>query len=307
MNKERFFNEIIEKVSDYYGEEATVSAHDVMKNNGLKKHGLCVTMGNSNCGPTIYLDEAYEEYNNGKSIEVLTDEIIKTFEEHTVKNKVDLGFFREFDRVRPNVCFKLISSKRNEELLEGVPYRMTADLAVVYFVSLRFMDIDGSILIRKEHMDLWEVSEEDLFEAALDNTPREFPVSLMPMGELLGNMMSDDEEVDMINDTGLYVVTNEKKINGAAVILYPGFLKEAGEFFGGGFYVLPSSVHELILIKESQSLAVSAMADIVKSVNRSCVSEEDFLSDSVYYYNPGDLGCENSVKKVEYASEAMLL
>ena len=98
MNKTDFFNMIYTRVSDYYGEDASVSMHDVMKNNGTKKNGLCVTLGNSNCGPTIYLDEMYEDFMDGKSVDFLVGEIIKAFDEHTVRSKVDLDFFKDFDK-----------------------------------------------------------------------------------------------------------------------------------------------------------------------------------------------------------------
>ncbi len=307
MRKETFFEKIKEKVSEYYEGRAVVSVHDVMKNNGSQKHGICVTRSESNCGPTIYMDDMYDSFKEGRSVNEIVEDIISIFEEHAVNEQVDLSFFRVFDQVRPNICFKLISGERNAELLKDIPNRRMSDLAIVYYVSLEFLGVDGSILIRNEHIDMWKTTEEDLYEAAIDNTPEKMGSSFMPMAAILESMMPDGFEDEGVRNCGLYVATNEKKIYGASVILYPGFLKEAAAFFGDSFYILPSSVHEVILLKDNHEANVSEIGDIVKSVNSSCVSDEDYLSDSVYYYDTSDPSSENNVKKVEYAGSTMLL
>ncbi len=307
MNKDLFFEKIRENVNEYYKGIAIVSAHDVKKNNGTIKHGLCVTHLESNCGPTIYMDEMYEEYENGKSIEDIIDDIINIFEEHSVRNKIDLSFFKDFNKVYGKICYRLISTERNKELLTDVPYRIKADLAVVYFVSLEFMGIEGSILIRNEHMDMWGAEEEDLFEAALYNMPGMYPASFEPMENIIKSMLQCDEEEGNVFGKGLYVASNSKKIYGASVILYPDFLREVYDYIGGGFFILPSSIHEVIIMKDTHESEVAALTDIVRSVNSTCVSSEDFLSDSVYYYDGAVGGGENNVKKVEYRSGAMVL
>ena len=307
MNKELFFEKIREYVSNYYEGRAKVSVHDVRKNNGTIRHGLCVTLSDSNCGPTVYLDEAYDKYNEGECIEDIAEALVETFDTYAVSSEVDLSFFGDFDKVREAVCFKLISSEKNAELLKEIPNRKFSDLSVVYYVSLDFMSISGSIMIKNEHIDMWDVTEEDLYEAAMDNTPRKLTASFIPMEEMLSSMMQGAGADLLPRNSGIYVATNDKKIFGSSVILYPGFLKEVHEYIGENYYILPSSIHELIIMKESVMKDEAAMGGIVRSVNDSCVSMEDYLSDSVYYYDLSDDTGENNVKKVEYASGAMLL
>ncbi len=136
MKKELFFEEIRKWVTEYYGEKAKVSLHEVSKNNNSKKHGLCVTYSTSNCGPTVYLEAFYEEYERGKTMTEVFEEILSIIDGHAVHEKVDLSFFCDFENVRPNICFRLISATKNKEMLEEMPHRLISDLAVVYFVSL---------------------------------------------------------------------------------------------------------------------------------------------------------------------------
>ena len=286
MKKEVFYNEIMEMMKDFYGDEANVSIHEVSKNNGIKKCGLCVTSALSNCGPTVYLDEFYEAYVNGTGLEEIKKDVIDIFEKHVVKDKVDVSFYEDFSKVKSQVCFKLVNAKRNMERLKNMPHRIMEDLAVVYFVSLEFMEVEGAITIKSEHMNLWNVTEEDLYEAAMDNTPRIFPADCVPMGKMLDQMMPEQEFPMEAFNSSLIVGTNTKKINGASIILYPGLLNEISEFFGNeSYYILPSSVHELIFLKAGNGEDETGLQEIVKSVNETCVSTEDFLSDRVFYFD----------------------
>ena len=82
-----------------------------------------------------------------------------------------------------------------------------------------------------------------------------------------------------------YVITNSNGINGASVILYTDILKEIGGFLGEDYYLLPSSIHEMLAIPVSAPMDEKEMHEMVEEVNRSCVVSEEILSDSVYRYD----------------------
>ncbi len=318
MKKEEFFEKVLERISAYYGDSADVSAHEVCKNNGLKKYGICVRKSGSNCAPTIYLDDLYQNYIGDENIEAMTNEVIGVFNEHLVDCEVDMSFFWDIERVLPKICFKLISGERNAERLQELPHRMMGDIAVVYMVSLEVAGESGSVLITNEHADMWDVSEEDLYEAAMDNTPRLFPAACYSMWEFCAKLAKsgtedtrigyeyecDDEFWAHLPDDGFIVATNNRKVQGSAVILYPGLLKEVAEKYNSNFYIIPSSIHETILLPERFTPGIEELRSMIREVNNSCVPDEDFLSNSVYYYDRED---ENNVKKVEQASGAMVL
>ncbi len=102
--------------------------------------------------------------------------------------------------------------------------------------------------------------------------------------EVVGQMMEDLEEVKM----PMYVLTNRQKLYGAACMLYPGVLKEFGRQLGQDFYILPSSVHEVILVPGETGAEHGALQKIVKEINQTQVAEDEVLADSVYYYSRGE-------------------
>lgn len=305
LREEKFYADVFEKISDYYNGKAKVTIHDVTKNNSLSKRGLCVTMIGGNCGPTIYLDDFYEEYQDGRPFELVIKDIIKVLDEHLVEEKVDFSFITDFDKIYDKICYRLVGSKTNKKKLEGCPHRLIEDLAVTYFVSLVSMGIEGSVAIRKELMDIWKVTEEDLFEAAMDNTPRIYPANIIPMNDFLKKQTGHDFFADAFLSEGFLIGSNTKYTHGATVILYPGLLKEVGEHFGGNYYIIPSSVNEVLFVKELFcNEDPETLENMIKSVNASCVLPEDVLSDYLYYY---DREAQNIIKKVEQVKDTMLL
>ena len=303
--KEKFCNDVFDKARVYYKDRAKVTMHDVTKNNSLSKKGLCVTMIGGNCGPTIYLDEYYEDYAKGKSFESVFNDIISMLDMHLIDEKVDVSFFTDFDKIYDKICFRLVGAGSNKERLEGCPHRLIEDLAVTYFISLTSMGIQGSVAIKNVLMKIWNATEEDLFEAALDNTPRLYPAKIISMNEFMEQKTGSKVMPGDFFSKELLKGSNEQYTNGASVLLYPGVLEEIGEHVNGNFYVIPSSVHEVLFVKElSYGDEPGTLEYMIKSVNSSCVLPEEVLSDSLYYY---DRAVKNSIKKVELVKDTMLL
>ncbi|WP_408071627.1 DUF5688 family protein [Butyrivibrio sp. JL13D10] len=304
MDNKEFYNNVTQKVKDYYGDRAEIMMSDVVKNNGLIKCGLCVKKDGSNCAPTIYLDDFYDEYIKSGDINRITDAVINIFEEHMVEGNVDLAFVADFDAVYEKICYRLVDYSRNEEKLKEMPYRMVADLAVTYHIDLSFKGIEGSIAVSNKLLNIWDATEEDLYEAAMDNTPRLLPARIIPIGVFLGEKAGDDSLAQLFPEDDFLVASNDRYVNGASVILYPGLLAEIGDRIGSDFYIIPSSRHEVILISEPfVKNGEFNLIDMVKSVNDTCVSPEDVLSDNLYHF---DRTTEN-IKKVEYVEDTMLL
>ncbi len=311
MEKELFFEKIKDKVDAHFGDRAEVKRNSVVKNNGLKKEGLLVRVEESNCAPTIYMDEYYDEFVEGKLFDDIVDEICDMFEKYIVPENVDISFFQNIEEVRSLICYRLVSGEKNEEELSNMPHRYLNNLAVTYFVALEKFGIEGTIGINNAHAEFWGVTEEDLYEMAMDNTPRLFPAEVVPISKMMDSILNGmsaeendlyDEVID--NPSGLYVASNDKKLKGASVILYPGLLREVYESLGGAFYIIPSSIHEVIFLKDIGVMDKDEIEHIIRSVNTTCIREEDYLSDNVYYYD-GD--GENNVKMLEEGSRAMVL
>ncbi len=304
LEKVTFYNEVTQKVKEYYGDSATVKYSDVVKNNGLIRHGLCVKKNGSNCAPTIYLDDFYEEYAKGRDFEAVLSDVINLFEKHEIKGQVDLGFITDFDAIYDRICFRLIDSVRNEERLKNMPYRLVEDLAVTYFISLGVLGIEGNITVDNMLMKIWDVTEEDLYEAAMDNTPELLPAKIVSMGDFIGERTGDTRFASYFTGNRFLVASNTNFVGGAAVVIYPGLLKEVGDMMESDFYIIPSSRHEVIMIAASEIInGAFNLKDMVKCVNETSVLPEDVLSDNLYYF---DRTCDN-IKKVEYVKDTMVL
>jgi len=158
----------------------------------------------------------------------------------------------------------------------------------------------GTIRITNEHRKQWKVQLKELHELAADNTKRLFPVSIRSMEEVIRSMLMDEmsgkeEELSVEmnlfveNSTNaehrMYILTNEKGINGASCLLYPNVLSEFAERFQSDFYLFPSSIHEVILVPAQDQKSSREYAEMVHEINATQVAKEEVLSDRVYFYS----------------------
>ncbi len=272
-----------------------VMVQEVRKNNGVLKTGLVVLAKGGNMAPTIYLEGFYEAYKNGTPVERIAGIIVRICRENPVKGNIDLEFFRDFGRVQDRICYRLVRKRGNEILLEGVPHLEYLDLAICFFYAYYSDELgEGSILIHNSHMEMWHTCPEKLFLLAQVNTPVLFPWKYGTLWEILmENIRTGQEEGGsgtalqpaVPDDIPMRVLTNSRKSYGAAAVMYPGVLEEVAERMGGSIYILPSSVHETVLLPYDGMLSAESMKDMIFDINRAHVDPEEVLSDSLYYYD----------------------
>ena len=214
-----------------------------------------------------------------------------------MQKNFDISFVTDFSKVKSRICYKLINAKKNKALLEDVPHVLVEDLAVIFYILVSAnAEETGTITVKDNMMKLWNVTTDDLYELALANTQRLFRGSVQSMANVMIDILSkelDDEAVmefyDMMVDVDdrvpMYVCTNTMKSNGAGVILYDGLLREFADRVDSDVFVLPSSIHETLLIPVSAGMDLEALKDMVRSINRTEVAPDEILSDNVYYYD----------------------
>ena len=277
------------------GENYRVKLNDVMKNNGVVLRGITLMQDDSNISPTIYLNPYYDAYENGDTtLGTVIDEVIDTYERNKINRSIDMKFFLNYETVRSRIIFKLINTEKNRELLRDVPYIPFHDLSIVFQCLVseeRFGN--ASILIHNVHLQLWEVNARELYECALENTPLLQGYELADMNTVLEEMKAlggiDDEEIeDMQQEVPMYVLSNKSRINGASCILYKDILKDFAMVVDKDLYVLPSSIHEVILLPSDGTQESEQLKEMVREINQSQVEKEEVLSDSVYYYRRSD-------------------
>jgi len=197
-------------------------------------------------------------------------------------SNIDLSFFRNFDSVEDKLSFKLVGLKDNKEYLEDIPYRRFEDLAMVPICMVRNSEIGvGHITIRNSHLDLWGITYDRLWKNLMENSTKTAEVKIKTMPDFLGE--------DYINDfdvlQNIIIVSNKEQNYGAGAVLYPGVLEKISDKYGKNLYVLPASVHEVLVLPEQGEEDEAEMLEaIVRQVNAGVLSKEDFLSDKIYYY-----------------------
>lgn len=279
----RFAEVVCRAVSEELGGDSQVKLQEVIKNNGVVLQGLVILNGRSNLSPTIYLNPFLEAYENDMPLSDIVARILDIYKRELPADNVNMNFFREFGKVKEGICYRIINKERNRSLLERIPHIDFLDLSICFFYSYRDEVLGkGSILIYNNHMDVWHCNVETLLKLAKENTPRIYPREITNMGVLLGEFMGLTEEKMEIP---MYVMSNDQRTFGAAAILYPDALAEIGRQLRENFYILPSSVHEVILLPEHAAGPAEAMRDMVREINLTQVAPEEVLSDNVYFYD----------------------
>lgn len=106
-------------------------------------------------------------------------------------------------------------------------------------------------------------------------------------------MVLDSESIEMVYELEnrmlphIYVLSNTYGITGAAVLLYPEELEKMSELLQSDLIILPSSVHEVLVVEDDGHIELSVYLNMVRSVNQEDVPEEDILSDNIYVYRRG--------------------
>lgn len=290
MTFKEFSNQIVENLLTYAGEGNRISVRKITKNNGIVLHGLLWQREKNNCSPTIYLEGFYQKYQNGMEMTDIMMELIHAFEEYTPDHMIDMSFFTEYTHAKDNILFRLINYERNSTMLADMPHIRFQDLAIVFYCRVQEVD-GGMIMIQNGHMKMWQVTEQDLYDRALVNTPNFCPVSLSNLRSTVEELMGEEENISYSGENDvedeMQVLSNQAKLFGAVSILYPDVLQNIADRIHRNLYVLPSSVHEVILLPErtGEKGAEESLLEIVKDVNSTVVDTQDILADSVYYYD----------------------
>lgn len=272
------------------GEGGNITINHVIKNNGCEMDGLVIMERGKDIAPTIYLDSFYELYTNGENIKSIIRQIEVIYEQNKNNVTFDVNILKHFDTIKDKIVYKVVNYRSNEKLLEQVPHKRILDLAVVFYCLLdNEYGRSATALIYNNNLKNWNVTIDDVYKAALNNTPDLLHSKISSMAALFEKcgVNVDGEEVDLKDyvPSDMYVLTNESKLNGAACILYENVLYDFAQKLGADLYILPSSVHEVILLPKLSMFEKDELVNMVKEVNTEGVAADEVLSDHVYEYN----------------------
>ena len=292
MEMEVFAKKVCAAVERELGEGFRTEVKEVRKNNGILLHGLLIMSKGQTVVPTIYLEHFLEAYESGLPFEEVVRKLLAVYWRDMPLEGMDMDFFKSFGNVRDRICCYLIGRKGNEEMLENIPHVEFLDLAVCFYYAYHGDKMgDGTILIYNSHMEMWRSNIMELSALAERNTQRLFQWECRGIEEILEEMIGSGEDAGMENfmetpcKVPMKILTNNRRTRGAFCILYPGVLDKMAEEMGGDFFILPSSIHEVILIPDTGIGDSEALKKMIREVNSTQVAPEEVLSDTLYRYD----------------------
>ena len=255
-------------------------------------NGILFRKNGLECAPTFYVEDFYREYKGGTAVAELSRKAVDA----AVRSMVLAGMLAKdsqdmlgaLDKLR----IRLLNKSRNKDYLKGIPCRELG-CGFVFIAEIGFGEYGA--VITDELMKEYGMSAGELFDRALRNTAESFPAVLHDLGE---SVIGGPDECENLLDlpavrapawTGPgYVLTNSSFYWGAGALFYPGVIKRIHELLDGGFYILPSSVHELILIAADDQ-DPERLVELIRSANRTVVQENEVLADDLYRCDSGEI------------------
>ena len=296
MEYQLFRDELISELMSRADEEEEIRVSPVLMNNDVQKESLMITQPGRNVCPVLYVQDLKEYHDRGVGMERIVEEVLKVSREGAMQVPAHT-FPDDYRSYRYRVSMRLCSYEKNRAWLQEHPHRRFLDLAVIYLFPFYLNGrTKGTVLIRHEDLMRWGITEEDLYRDAMKNTPYLSPFSFKTMTETLMDDLPEGwvgDEDDAWRHRGIsedgtkvpmYVLSNEERFYGAASILYDYLLEDLSEELESDLYVIPSSVHEVILLRAHGAADPHEIEEMIREVNRSVVAEADILSDRLYLF-----------------------
>lgn len=276
---------------------ADISVQEVTRNNDRKAAALHIRKEDDRVVPNIYLEDFYKIYQRKDNLDEILKSIADTYKQSRLISDKVLSFDpKEYENVKDRLYITLMNEAMNTDYLAGKIHKSIPGTGLSAVVRVMCSKEEHSSFAVSEGMAAtWEVSEDELYKLALKNSERILPVALHDMTEILKGPLTVGLNHDQDEDKGVrswklwpnrqYVLTNEEGLGGASAMLYEDVLKKIAGETGSNLIILPSSLHEVILMKDTGEVSVNELQNMVMSINRAHVRPEEVLSDEVYYYD----------------------
>lgn len=299
MNEKRltfgeFVDEVRKSIKDYLPEKfADAEVHvDQFQKLNTAYLGLQVKREGQMVVPNINLNARFADYQeNRMSLEAAMRTIA---EQVQLAPEIQTEWLKDYSQVKDHLFIRVSDAKENEDFLRMSPHKEVDGLAVSYHIAFEGLHgVEASTPVSYKMMEMYGVTAEQLHADALESTQRLYPVKYASMAEVMQQMMGiePDMAADMMppmEGPQLMVLTNMQGMHGAGALFYPEQLETIAQQMGTDFFVLPSSVHEVLILPDDGSQDLDSLQFMVREINRTEVAPEDRLSDYVYHYDAQD-------------------
>lgn len=294
MDYEVFREVVKENFLDYMPkkyQDMEVRVDSVQKIN-RKMDGMSLhSEGTGSISPTIYISDMYKDYFTTGSLKETLQNVAEALDQAFQQAELPP---LDKSTAKDNIIFQLVNTMQNEDLLRNMPHRKFQDLSIIYhWVSSVDERGIASVAVHNDLAGELGMDEEQLFNVASVNTRRILPPVVKPMNEVIREMLLADDMPSEIADIMfneipseriMWIISNERGIDGAASMLYEDELHKLSVQLGTDLFVMPSSIHEVIAVP-ADDLNPSELAEMVSEINMAQVALEDRLSNQVYYYD----------------------
>ncbi len=283
--KENFQDALKTELADR-GIDVELTARRIEKMNN-SYDAITVRPVDSAVGVNVNTEKAFAAYEKGVEIKDVVEHMADGVENSLLESpQFDLDAFNDYDQMKSKLSMEVVSAERNAEFLENVPHENMEDMAVVYRFVLDSSDSgNGTILVTNQMLDQYGITKEQLKNDAMENAPEIRPSEIRGMSEVMSELAPGMIPEIAPEDEQMFVATVPDKTHGAGVIAYPNFMEDAAQKMGGDFFVLPSSIHEVLLVKDNGQMTAKELENMVKEVNATQVEPADQLTDHVYHYD----------------------
>lgn len=232
--------------------------------------------------------------------------------------EVNMSKLTNYDKAKEFLFIRVCNSKENEDFLKKVPHVDIEDMAVTYHIKVSGDERGvASTPVTNGMMKMYGITHEQLMNDALESSPKVNPPEIVNMDELMESiyreqfaMMGYNEEQIAVmlkdmprSEIPMIVVTNTDRTNGAAVMFYPDVMEQLGDKLSGNFFVLPSSLHETIVVPDNGNMEYKELLAMVTEINATQVDIQDKLTDQVYHYDVTDKVFEKASSYEERKAE----
>lgn len=286
------YNEFVKKVTrnlHYYLPKelsgAKIFAHQVDKLQG-SYYGITIQPENSSIGISVNLKEDYQEMLQGQRFEKIINQIARDVAENINLPQIDTKNIVNYEKMKDSLMIQLVSIAGNEEMLSNIPHITKEDMAIVYRMVIESNAQEtASAIINNQMLAIYGIMSEQLHKDAMLNSSIKFPAKFYPMREMIAEMTNTNPEEIQEGNQNLFVLTNDRRMYGASTIFYPDMMEMIAEKMKGDYYIIPSSVHEVLILKDDGTISAQALDAMIQQVNDSQVSPEDRLSYFSYHYD----------------------
>lgn len=310
MEYNEFCENVLNELKIMLGEDYTVKIEKIIKNNQVSYDAVIIMKKEKYMSPSVYLDDYYNSYKKGMNIADIALSIIVRYEKYKDEVSFDIDQIFDYESIKNKVYVRVVNAEMNKEMLKALPHMKYYDLAMIVYALI---DDDNGIRVTMNvstgNIKIWNITKEKLFKDAINNTRKKMPPSLTKMSDVMRELLAakirqcgyevgeDDDmdkmiaelisEIESSEKEIMYMLTNRNRMDGAVYILFNDILEDIASELQSDLYILPSSIHEVLILPKTDETDYEYLCETVNYVNNKDLDPMEVLSESVYIYERG--------------------